>query len=183
MCAAEGLCSGQARSFLLFYLNLPSQRNHDPTGPAQTQPSWYLLRSVGLRPCARCASVDPAAFISYSFTKTPYPLCHLIPTENTRTRTKTCARPGVQLHLNAQEMNVALHLCWINSTGFASAFVLSTSPQTRGRRSLALLWCSMFERVNLLLNRFFWTIRYERFERLLFTHVTMLFVYYEGVLS
>lgn len=192
MCAAEGLCSGQARSFLLFYLNLPSQRNHDPTEPTRTQPSWYLLRSVGLRPCARCASLDPAAFISYSFTKTPYPLCHLIPTENTRTRTKTCAWTGVQLHLNAQEMNVALHLCWINSTGFASAFVLRISPQTRSLREGGVyshccdVRCSN-ESTCCWTGSFKWFVlndskgcshRTNSDGR----YVTTLFVYYEGVL-
>lgn len=189
MCAAEGLCSGQARSFLLFYLNLPSQRNHDPTEPARTQPRWYLLRSVGLRPCARCASLDPAAFTSYSFTKTPCLLCHLIPTENTRTRTKTCAWPGVQLHLNAQEMNVALHLCWINSTGFASAFVLSNSPQTRSSREGGVhshccdvrcsnestcCWTGSFERFERLFtqNEFRRPLRYDAF-RILWRSVTL----------
>lgn len=104
MCAAEGLCAGPACFF--FLLNHPSQRLHNPTEPPRTQPSWYLLRSVGLRPCAPCASLDPVAFISYSFTKSPVSAqCHLIPTQNTRAETKTRVWPGAQLHLNAQEMS------------------------------------------------------------------------------
>ncbi len=108
------------------------------------------------------SSLDPAAFISHSFTKSPGSAqCLLIPTENTRTATKTHAWPGVQLHLNAQEMRscwMLLCIC-LGLIPQASRLLLfwASAQLTRGRRSLTVV---MFDSpTSQLLNRFFWLIR------------------------
>jgi len=103
MCAAEGLRSAPARFLLLllFCLNHPSQPNR--TSPNTAQLIFTAqCRSASVR--SVCQSSSSRVHL-YSFTKSPVSaLCHLIPTENTRTRTKTRVWPGVQLHLNAREM-------------------------------------------------------------------------------
>lgn len=173
MCAAEGLCEGPARFFLL---NHPSQPDRTSPNPAQM---------IFTAQCRSASSLDPAAFISHSFTKSPdplnatsYPLKTLAPQQkHTRGRVYSFIWTLNRCVL----LNVALHLCWINSTGFASAFVLSIRA-AHEREAFTQLWCSIRQRVNLL-NRFFWMIRSKRFDRRLFTQnwfkvlaVTNLFV-------
>lgn len=85
-------------------LNLPSQRNHNPKEPAQLI-FTAQCRSASVR--AVCQSGSSRVHLLFIY-KDPG---SALPPENTRTRTKTGARPGVQIHLNAQEIHMLLCIC------------------------------------------------------------------------
>lgn len=154
MCAAVGLCEGPAHFFLL---NHPSQPDRTSPNPAQM---------IFTAQCRSASSPDPAAFISYSFTKSPGSAqSHLKHTENTRVAGGTASSERSRDALCWMLLCIGVGLI---PRALRLLLFWASAQLTRGRRPLTLMWCSVRQRVNLLI-RFFWMIRSKRFERRLFT--------------
>lgn len=157
MCAAEGLCEGPARFFLL---NHPSQPDRTSPNPAQ------------MRFTAQCRSASSRVHLSFIYKE---PRIRSMPPHthwkhshrDKNTRVAGCTASSER----SRDASCWMLLCiCLGLIPQASRLLLfwASAQLTRGRRSLTLLWCSIRQRVNLL-NRFFWLIRSKRFHRRLFT--------------
>lgn len=143
----------------------------DRTNPNQTHISFTAqCRSASVR--AACQSGSRRVHLLFihlhrsasPLGATSYPLETLAP-EQKHAR----GWPYTFIRRCAVVVNVALHLWWINSTGFASAFVLRVRRGAHEReaftRNVVFFGRSTRERVNAL-NRFFWMILSSRTENI-----------------